>query len=214
MNLTGKPAERLSYAGSVSLDALHAPAWEAGGLATGRPSLTCRVRKLSAPRWTDRSRAEHANRTKWDENTMTRSILGSAGVATMVVAVFQAVISFSPAWSSYFGAPPELVARPVLLLAAGLAATAVLVIFGVYAFSGAGVLRRLPAREAVLWAVGALFTARGLLVVPVLMIMGGLMHSDDQVPPTALQSALVSLGLGVLYLAGVWRLRKAERCRA
>jgi hypothetical protein len=145
---------------------------------------------------------------------MTRSLLGSAGVATMVVAVFQAVISFSPAWSSYFGAPPELVERPALLLTAGLAATAVLVIFGVYAFSGAGILRRLPAREAVLWAVGALFTARGLLVVPVLMIMGGLIRSDDQVPAGALQSALVSLGLGVLYLAGVWRLRKAEQCRA
>jgi len=47
-------------------------------------------------------------------------LLKLAGGCTFILAVFQAVISFSPSWSLYFGAPKELTAKPDLLLAAGL----------------------------------------------------------------------------------------------
>jgi hypothetical protein len=50
LNLTGKPAERLSYAGSVSLGVLRTPAGKPAASTTRRSSAVCVSRKLSANR--------------------------------------------------------------------------------------------------------------------------------------------------------------------
>jgi hypothetical protein len=140
---------------------------------------------------------------------MARILLKLAGACTLILAVFQAVISFSPSWSLYFGAPKELAAKSELLLGTGLGVAVVLVACGVYALAGAGVLRSLPLQKWVLFGAGSIFVLRGLMVVPVLLITWGLVHSADGVPPTGLASSLTSLIVGLLYLGGAW-LGRAE----
>jgi hypothetical protein len=126
-----------------------------------------------------------------------------AGACTLLLAAFQAVISFSPSWSLYFGAPKELAAKPELLLGAGLGVAVLLVACGVYALAGGGVLRSLPMQKWVLFGAGSIFLLRGLMLVPVLLITSGLVRSADKAPPTGLVSSLASLIVGLLYLAGV-----------
>jgi hypothetical protein len=137
-------------------------------------------------------------------NAMAGIILKLAGACTLILALFQTVISFSPSWSLYFGAPKALAAKPELLLWAGLGVAAFLVACGVYALAGGGVLRSLPMQKWVLFAAGTIFVLRGLMVVPVLLMTCGLVHSPDEVPPVGLASSLTSLMVGLLYLSGVW----------
>jgi hypothetical protein len=139
---------------------------------------------------------------------MARILLKLAGACTFILAVFQAVISFSTSWSLYFGAPKELTAKPELLLGAGLGAgLGAAVLRGacaVYALSGGGVLRSLPLLQWALFGVGSVFVLRGLMVVPILLITSGWVQSTDKVPPTTLASSLTSLVVGLLYLGGGW----------
>lgn len=140
---------------------------------------------------------------------MARILLKLAGACTLFLAVFQAVISFSPSWSLYFVAPKELTARPELLLGAGLGVAVLLVVCGVYALAGGGVLRSLPLLKWVLFGAGSIFVLRGLMVVPVLFITLGWIHSAEEVPPTGLATSVTSLVVGLLYLCGAW-LGRAE----
>jgi hypothetical protein len=142
-------------------------------------------------------------------NAMSRILLKLAGACTLLLALFQAVISFSPSWSLYFGAPKELTTRPELLIGAGLGVAVLLVACAVYALAGGGVLRSLPLLKWVLFGAGSIFVLRGLMVVPVLLITWGWVHSADEVPPTGLASSLTSLMVGLLYLGGAW-LGRAE----
>jgi len=135
---------------------------------------------------------------------MTRILLKLAGACTLLLAAFQAVISFSPSWSLCFGAPKELTAKSELLLVAGLGVAVLLVACGVYALAGGGVLRSLPMQKWVLFGAGSIFLLRGLMVVPILLVTSGLVRSTDEVPPAGLVSSLVSLMVGFLYLAGAW----------
>jgi hypothetical protein len=140
---------------------------------------------------------------------MGRILLKLAGACTFCLAAFQAVISFSPSWSLYFGAPKELTTKPELLLGAGLGVAVLLVACGMYALAGGGVLRSLPLLKWVLFGTGSILVLRGLMVVPILLITSGWVQSTREVPPTGLASSLTALIVGLLYLAGAW-LGRAE----
>jgi hypothetical protein len=135
---------------------------------------------------------------------MASALLKLAAACTLLLAVFQAAVSFSPSWSLYFGAPKELADRPELLLVAGVGVAGLLVGSGVYALSGAGVVRSLPRAKWVLVSVGCVFALRGLMVVPTLLITWAVVRSTREVPATAVLSSLTSLLVGLLYLGGVW----------
>ncbi|MFZ5866440.1 MAG: hypothetical protein ACOYXY_11220 [Thermodesulfobacteriota bacterium] len=144
-----------------------------------------------------------------------KQLLLLAGILSFLVAIFQAVVTFSPEWSLYFGAAEELVSNLPLLYVTGFLAAALFGIFGLYALSGAGYMRHLPLLRWVLLGIGFLFTLRGLLVIPIILITAGYLQSAKPVPTTGLVSSLVSLFIGLLYLAGTigsWRsLRPASR---
>ncbi len=131
-----------------------------------------------------------------------RILLVPAGVLSLAVAVFQAAIGFSPALCAYFGAPAALMANPTMLIAASLVMAVVFAVCGLYAFSGAGVIRRLPLLRLGLIAIGGVYTLNGLNAIPGLLIVAGLIHTPAPVPPQALISVLVSLGIGLAYLVG------------
>jgi len=142
---------------------------------------------------------------------ISRQLLIVAAFLSFSVALFQAVITFSPTWSQYFGAPKELVSNVPLLYVTGFAMTVIFFIFGLYAMSGGGWLRPLPLLRLGLLGIGCVYILRGLLFIPILLMMTGHMRSSEPIPRTGLASSLVSLFIGLLYLFGTIRSWKTLR---
>jgi putative oxidoreductase len=140
----------------------------------------------------------------------TKYILTIAGILSFGVAVFQAVISFVPEWSSAFDAGDALVSNPLLLLAAGLLMALVFVLFGLYALSGAGMIRRLPLLNLGLFGIGAVYTVRGIAFITQLLVLLGILPSVRVIPLAHVLSSLVSLILGILYLTGLVKIRSVD----
>jgi hypothetical protein len=129
----------------------------------------------------------------------------SAGIALLHVAC----ILIGPAAYRYFGAGERLASlaaagSPVpALITAGIAA--VFAVFGLYAFSGAGLVPRLPLLRTGLIAVGAVFTPRGLFLPLEIMAM---LARPGAIPSRELVFSAVSLVIGLAYLGGAtieWR---------
>ncbi len=125
-------------------------------------------------------------------------VLIIAGVLSLAVAVFQVYLGFSPAASEYWGGPTD---QPILLVAS-LIVGLVFVLWGLYGLSGAGVIRRLPLLRLGLIVIGAIYTLRGISLIPILLIMIGIIRDPQPIPPQALISSLVSFGIGLAYLVG------------
>ena len=145
--------------------------------------------------------------------TISKKLLRIAGGFSFAVAIFQAVISFFPSWSQYFGAPQELVSNTTMLALIGLGVAIIFGIFGLYGLSGAGDIRTLPLLRLGLLGIGGVYTLRGLFLIPQLLIIGGILQSDEAIPSHMVLSSLVSLIIGLLYLAGSmmgWRDLQAE----
>ena len=129
-----------------------------------------------------------------------------AAAFSFFMAVCQTVISLSPAAAAYFMAPPPLLENRWRLFFIGEAAALILVIFGLYALSGAGVIRRLPLLRLGLIGISGLFLLRGLFVVfSVLAILGIL---EGQLLIQGEISTLVFLAAGITFAVGTvlnWR---------
>ena len=111
-------------------------------------------------------------------------------------------IAGGPAWYRFFGAGEAIATMaeqgsmtPALLT---LAIAAVLAIWAAYAFSGAGLLPRLPMLRTGLVVISAIYLLRGLVLVPALALnFGG-------VTPFVLWSSLIVLVYGLAYAIGTW----------
>src|SRR5512136_2030006 len=121
-----------------------------------------------------------------------------AGVLSFCAAVFQAVIAFVPAWSAAFGAGDALVSNPTLLLTLGLLVALLLVIFGLYGLSGAGVIRRLLLLRPGLLVIGLLYSMVGINFIFQVLVMLGVLPSVGPIP---IHLLLVSFGAFVAALA-------------
>ena len=160
------------------------------------------------------------DKRKEGESMKTRKpLLVVGGILSLSVALFQAVITFSPSWSRYFGAPAEVAANVPVLYTLGFAAAVIFAIFGMYGLSGAGYIRPLPWLRAGLLGIGLVYALRGLEVIPVLLLMTKNLRPNDMVlDGTEPASSLISLFIGIIYLTGTlgaWRrlqtLTKNER---
>ncbi len=134
--------------------------------------------------------------------TSKRLFIG-AGSVTFAVALFQLVLTFSPLLSKTFGAPEIVYTNPTILYASSLFITALFVVSGLYAFSGAGTIRPLPLLRTGLIVIGTVFTVRGLAFIPEFLIIAGYLEMEISVTPQVTAVSLISLVLGVAYLAGV-----------
>ena len=139
-----------------------------------------------------------------------RRLLIACALADFALALLHVVCIFTgEATARFFTAP-----RPVLeMIRSGswlivpvcLAIVAVLGTFGLYAWSAAGRMRRLPWLRAGLIVIGAIYTLRGLALIPQTIVM--LKHPGAfpwQVPVFS----LTALALGLAHLAGAgcrWR---------
>ena len=122
------------------------------------------------------------------------------------MAACQTVISRSPAAAAYFKAPPPLLEDRGQLFLWGMAAALVLVVFGLYALSGAGIIRRLPLLLLGLIGISCLFLLRGIFLVLDVLVILGVLEGELLVQGTI--STLVFLGAGITYAVGTvlnWR---------
>jgi hypothetical protein len=116
------------------------------------------------------------------------------------MAACQTVISVWPAAAEYFQAPPSLLDDRVRLFVVGGTAALIPVLFGLYALSGAGVIRRLPLLRTALVGVGSLFLLRGLFIILTFLKALGVLQGQASLPGVA--SHAVFLSTGIVYLGG------------
>jgi len=107
-----------------------------------------------------------------------------------------------PDWYRFFGAGEEMAvmaeqgSMTPTLLTLGIAA--ILAIWAAYAFSGAGLLPRLPLLRTGLVVISTIYLLRGLALIPALVINGA------NVMPFILWSSLIVLVYGTAYAVGTW----------
>ena len=123
----------------------------------------------------------------------------SAGAAVLHLAV----IAGGPAWYRFFGAGEGMARaaergspRPAVIT---LGIATVLAIWAAYAFSGAGLLPRLPLLRAGLLVITAIYLARGSILFPMLLMR------PRRVDAFLVWSSLIVLVYGGLYAIGTWR---------
>lgn len=76
----------------------------------------------------------------------------------------------------------------------------VLFVWGLYAFSGAGLIRRFPFLIPALVLITAVYLGRGLIIIPAYVF------APDQIDAFAIWSSLICLGYGVCYAIGTRKL--------
>jgi hypothetical protein len=113
-----------------------------------------------------------------------------------------AVIGGGPDWYRLFGAGEEMARAAEQgrwmphLLTIGIAA--VLTVWGLYAFAGAGLIRRLPLMRTALVVISLIYLARGLLIIPIMMSV------SLAEAPFDYWSSLIVLVYGICYAVGTW----------
>lgn len=117
-----------------------------------------------------------------------------------------AVIAGGPDWYRYFGAGEEMAlaaergAVMPALVTFGIAV--ILALWGLYAFSGAGLVRRIPLLRPALVGITTIYLARGLLIVPLVIA-----RPVEFVAPEPWASIVVLL-YGAVHAVGIakgWR---------
>jgi hypothetical protein len=113
-----------------------------------------------------------------------------------------AVIVSGPDWYCFFGAG-EGMARAaergsIIAPLSTVAIASVLAIWAAYAFSGAGLIGRLPLLRVGLVTITAIYLLRGLWILPGLPLLG-------RSPSFIFWSSVIVLIVGVTYAIGTWK---------
>lgn len=113
------------------------------------------------------------------------------------------IIIGGASWYRFFGAGEKMAVMAEqsswypTLITIGIAV--MLFIWGLYAFSGAGLLPNLPYLKFCLIAISAIYLLRGLVVIPMLMI------TPHKVDSFVVWSSLLSLLFGLCYAIGSYQ---------
>ena len=140
-------------------------------------------------------------------------VAGSAMVAGALLHI--AIIFGGPNWYALFGAPAGLVAmastdslRPAVSC---VIIALVLLACSAYAYSGAGLIRKLPGLRVVLALIGAGLIVRGVTFVPVVAwqphLLSGLCGKCQEVNSFVLATSALCLFVGTGYAVGAVRAR-------
>ena len=125
------------------------------------------------------------------------AMLRVGGWFSLAFAVFQlSGIWWPPHAVGYLGGPANLCAtRPITYSALCVAVAIGAAIFGFYALSGAGDIRRLPLLRACLVGITAIYLLRGLLLLPQAI-------PPHHIPLRFLLFSAIALAVGVVHLIG------------
>jgi hypothetical protein len=117
-----------------------------------------------------------------------------------------AVIAGGPDWYRFFGAGEGMAraAERGLLVAPliTLSIAAVLAVWAAYAFSGAGLIPRLPLLRIGLVTITTIYLVRGLWILPGLPLLG-------RSPGFIFWSSVIVLTIGATYAVGTWKVWNA-----
>lgn len=150
-----------------------------------------------------------------------RYLFWSGVAAAIGAAVHLAIPVGGPSWYEFFGAPQQLVnlariGAPYALVSCLVIAT-VLVFFAAYAFSGAGLIRRLPFLRTALVLIATLLILRGLLFVPLAVwlphTLAGICDCRG-VDTFLVVTSVICLALGLGYAVGARNLLRQSRAKA
>lgn len=139
-------------------------------------------------------------------------LLMAGGSLTGVAALLHAAIIIGgPDWYRFFGAGERmarLAARGSIYPAIITACIAtILGVWALYAFSGAGLIRRLPLLPLALTLIAAVYLARGILGVPVVLFVDDVYTNQLKARMTFMVvSSAICVVLGLCYAAGAARL--------
>lgn len=129
-------------------------------------------------------------------------LIAGGGLSLAAAALHAAVIFGGPDWYRFFGAG-EPMARAAargawqpVAITTGIAT--VLAIWAAYAFSGAGLIARLPLLRTGLVVISAVYLLRGLVLPHAIIFM------PDAVTPFLIWSSLIVLVYGVTHAIGTW----------
>ncbi|TDW61210.1 hypothetical protein LY04_00742 [Oceanimonas baumannii] len=137
-------------------------------------------------------------------------LLNAGGMASLLAALLHlAVIAGGPDWYRFFGAGEEMAKMaeqnswyPALLT---LMISSLLAAAAMYAFSGAGLIARLPWQRPVLCVITGVYLFRAVYGVLFLLIAGHfpLLQQVTERPVFMLVSSLICLAVGLSYFLGV-----------
>jgi hypothetical protein len=134
------------------------------------------------------------------DNVMNKPLIFGGVMSTLAALLHIAIIIGGPEWYQFFGAGRDMVELaergswiPAIIT---FCMMLILLAWGLYAFSGAGLIRRLPLLKTGLVAISAIYLIRGLLPFTVLAIAPDLRHQLH------LSSSLVCLLIGAAYAIG------------
>lgn len=139
-------------------------------------------------------------------------LLKVAGWLVFVAALLHlGIIAGGADWYRFFGAGEAMAVMseqglwyPAIVTAC---IATVLFVWSLYAFSGAGLIRRLPLLKTALLVIGAIFLLRGLLAVPLLFFADSpYMAELKEKMVFMLVTSFLCLFLAVGYLRGFWLL--------
>ncbi len=134
----------------------------------------------------------------------TEPFLFFAGALSAVAALLHILIIIGgPAWYRFFGAGEAMAVMaesgsPVPAIVTFVIAL-ILTAWALYAFSGAGLMRRLPLLRPVLIAVTGIYLVRGLGAIPVYYLM------PEMADSFLLWSSMIVSLIGFSYAFGLWR---------
>ncbi|PCJ30731.1 MAG: hypothetical protein COA93_11940 [Alphaproteobacteria bacterium] len=127
------------------------------------------------------------------------------GILSLIAALLHISIIFGgPDWYRFFGAGEEMAIMAENgswyppLVTSGIAL--VLFIWALYAFSGAGIIRKLPLLRIGLVIISGIYLLRGLAVIPAYFLMPQII--DDFL----VWSSLICLIYGIIYAVGTRKL--------
>ena len=126
-----------------------------------------------------------------------------AGLSAVAALLHVGVIIGGPEWYRFFGAPESYAVAASrgsiipALVTCGIAA--VLASWALFAASGAGLIVRLPLLRIALGAIAAIYLARGLLLIPVILYVPYPEGAFDY------WSSAIVLVYGGAYAIGLWR---------
>jgi hypothetical protein len=132
---------------------------------------------------------------------MNRSLL-FGGVSSILAAMLHIAIIFGgPDWYRFFGAGEELATLAEQgswipgLVTFGI--FCILFTWGLYAFSGAGIIKRLPLLKIALVFISIVYLIRGIGIFPMLIIQ------PEVIDSLLIWSSIVSLVIGLAYAIGI-----------
>lgn len=147
----------------------------------------------------------------------TNRYLIAGGLFSMIASLLHiAIIIGGAAWYRFFGAGegmaqlaeggslyPAIITTVIAII---------LAIWGLYAFSGAGLIRQLPLLKVVLGIIAAIFTVRGVLGIPVVIFLDSSYLKELASEMTfMIVSSFISLIIGLCYSMGLFQLLHVKK---